>query len=104
MFALALANVVAVSLAAWAVWVRRVSIGAPWDVGITVGVALYGLGSTLESPWPQMAAASFALTGKYYLLPVPIQLRGLDTDSRHLWTDVDRPGSPFDGMPGSGHR
>ncbi len=70
MFALALANVVAVSLAAWAVWVRRVSIGAPWDVGITVGVALYGLGSTLESPWPQMAAASFALTGKYYLLPV----------------------------------
>lgn len=70
MAVLAVANLIAVSAAAWAVWVRRDSIGSRWDAGITVGVALYGLGSALESPWPKVAAASFALTGTYYLLPV----------------------------------
>lgn len=70
MTALYFANVVAVSTACWALWVRRESFGSRWDGAITVGVALYGLGSALESPWPQLAAASFPLTGKYYLLSV----------------------------------
>lgn len=67
--ALHIANLLAVLAAGWALWVRRHSFGSRWDAGITVGVALYGLGSALESPWPAMAAASFPLTGKYYLLP-----------------------------------
>lgn len=70
MTALYLANVTAMGAACWALWVRRQSFGSRWDGAITVGVALYGLGSALESPWPQMAAASFPLTGTYYLLPV----------------------------------
>ena len=64
------ANALAVLAAGWALWVRRDSFGSRWDGGITVGVALYGLGSVLESPWPAVAAASFPLTGTYYLLPV----------------------------------
>ncbi len=64
------ANAVAVSAAAWALWVRRHSFGSKWDAGITVGVALYGLGSVLDSPWPVASAASQPLTAKYYLLPV----------------------------------
>lgn len=60
----------AVLAAGWAIWVRRHSFGSRWDAGITIGVALYGLGSALESAWPAMSAASYPLTGKYYLLPV----------------------------------
>ena len=70
MTALLWANAVAVLTAAWALWVRRHSFGSKWDGAITVGVALYGLGSALESPWPSAASASFPLTGKYYLIPV----------------------------------
>lgn len=68
--ALQAANIVAVLAAGWAIWVRRHSFGSRWDAGITIGVALYGLGSVLESAWPAMSAASYPLTGKYYLLPV----------------------------------
>jgi hypothetical protein len=68
--ALYVANAIAVLSACWALWVRRHSFGSRWDGGITVGVALYGLGSALESPWPSLSAASFPLTGTYYLLPV----------------------------------
>ena len=68
--ALCFANAFAVLSAIWALWVRRYSFGSSWDGAISVGVALYGLGSALESPWPAVAAASFPLTGKYYLLPV----------------------------------
>ncbi len=68
--ALYASNLMAVLAAGWALWVRRHSLGSRWDAGITVGVALYGLGSLLESAWPGMAAASYPLTGKYYLLPV----------------------------------
>lgn len=70
MIALHVANAGAVLAACWALWVRRHSFGSRWDAGITVGVALYGLGSALESPWPALSAMSFPLTGKYYLLPV----------------------------------
>ncbi len=63
-------NAVAITSACWALWVRRDSFGSRWDAGITIGVALYGLGSALESPWAEVSAASFPLTGKYYLLPV----------------------------------
>lgn len=70
MTALGLANAIAVVSACWALWVRRHSVGSRWDAGITIGVALYGLGSLLESPWPGVSAASFPLTGRYYLLPV----------------------------------
>jgi hypothetical protein len=70
MTALQLANVLAVTAAGWALWVRRHSFGSRWDGAITVGVALYGLGSALESAWPAVASASYPLTGKYYLLPV----------------------------------
>lgn len=64
------ANLVAVLAAAWSLWVRRHSFGSRWDTAITIGVSLYGLGSLLESAWPAMGAASYPLTGKYYLLPV----------------------------------
>jgi hypothetical protein len=67
--ALYVANAIAVLSACWALWVRRHSFGSRWDGGITVGVALYGLGSALESPWPSLSAASFPLTGTYNLLP-----------------------------------
>lgn len=62
-------NAIAVAAACWALWVRRHSFGSRWDSGLTLGLALYGLGSALESPWPAVTAASFPLTGKYYLLP-----------------------------------
>jgi len=65
-----LANLLAISVAGWALWVRRHSFNSRWDAGITVGVAFYGLGSALESAWPAVAALSYPLTGKYYLLPV----------------------------------
>ena len=64
-----LANAFAVLAACWSVWVRRQSFGSRWDAGITVGVVMYGIGSALESPWPSIAAMSFPVTGKYYLLP-----------------------------------
>lgn len=65
-----IANAIAVLTACWAIWVRRHSFASRWDGGITIGVVLYGLGSALESPWPAVSAASFPVTGKYYLLPV----------------------------------
>lgn len=68
--ALYAANIAAVLAAGWALWVRRHSFGSRWDWAITVGVALYGLGSVLESAWPEMSAVSYPLTGKYYVLPV----------------------------------
>ena len=70
MTALRVFNAVAVAVALWALWVRRDTIGSRWDGAITAGLALYGLGSALESPWPEVSAASEPLTGKYYLLPV----------------------------------
>ncbi len=70
MTALYVLNALAVMAALWALWVRRDTVGSRWDGAITAGVALYGLGSALESPWPGVSAASHPLTGKYYLLPV----------------------------------
>ncbi len=57
------------AIACWALWVRRLSFGSRWDAPITVGVGLYGLAAALDSAWPAMAAASFPVTGKYYVLP-----------------------------------
>lgn len=69
MTSLYLVNIAAVLFAGWAVWVRRFSFGSPWDAPITIGTGLYGVASALDTPWPTMAAASFPVTGKYYLLP-----------------------------------
>ena len=55
-------------VAAWALWERRLTFQSRWDAPITWGIALYGLGAALDSPWPGVAAASFPWTGKYYLL------------------------------------
>jgi hypothetical protein len=65
---LGFANALAVVASCWAVWVRRVSLGSRWDAPLTIGVALYGVASALDAPWPAIASASFPLTGKYYLL------------------------------------
>ncbi len=70
MTALVATNALAVLTAAWAVWVRRHSFGSRWDAPITVGVALYGIASALDSSWTSLAAVSFPLTGKHYLLAV----------------------------------
>lgn len=69
MAALYVANALCVIVAGWALWVRRSSFHSRWDAPITAGVALYGLAVALDSPWPGMAAASYPVTGKYYLLP-----------------------------------
>lgn len=61
-------NALAVLACAWAVWVRRLSFRSRWDAPLTVGVALYAVASALDAPWPAIAAASFPLSGKYYLL------------------------------------
>lgn len=63
-----IANALAVLAVTWAVWVRRDTFGSRWDGPITAGIALFGLGAALDSPWGSVAAASFPLTGKFYLL------------------------------------
>lgn len=68
MTALQVSNALAVLFSAWAVWIRRLSFGSRWDRPLTIGIALYCVASALDTPWPVIAAASFPLTGKYYLL------------------------------------
>lgn len=68
MAALYLANVAVVVIAAWAIWERRLTFQSQSDSPITYGILLFGLGAALDSPWPGVAAASYPLTGKYYLL------------------------------------
>lgn len=68
MAALYLANVVVLVVAGWALWERRHSIHSRADAPITIGIALFALGAALDSPWPGVAAASYSLTGKFYLL------------------------------------
>ena len=96
MTALYLANALAVLTATWAVWVRRHSFGSRWDAPITIGVALYGVASALDSPWASLARVSFPLTGKYYLLAVLGHLcylagtaAGLKSDYIRLMPDED---------------
>ena len=55
-------------VSAWAVWVRRATFGSRFDSGATVCIALFGLGALLDSPWSQIAAASYPLTGKNFVL------------------------------------
>ena len=57
-----------VLVAAWAVWVRRDSLHSRWDSAITVAIALFAVGAMLDSPWPAVAASSFGVTGKHYVL------------------------------------
>lgn len=57
-----------VLVAAWAVWVRRDSFHSRWDSAITVAIVLFGVGAMLDSPWPAVGAASFGVTGKFYVL------------------------------------
>lgn len=66
--ALYVANLAVLFVAAWALWERRLSFASQWDAPITVGIALFGVGAALDSPWPGVAAASAPLTGKFYLL------------------------------------
>lgn len=68
MTVLYLANVAVVAIAAWAVWVRRDTLASRWDRPNTLAIGLIGIGAILDSPWPGMAHASFATTGKFYLL------------------------------------
>ena len=68
MAALYLGNVGVLVVVAWAVWQRRATLRSRWDAPLTVGLALRGVGVALDSPWPAVAAASAAVTGKYYLL------------------------------------
>lgn len=63
-----LSNALVLLIAPWALWVRRDTVHSRWDGPITAGVALFAIGAGLDSPWPTMAAASFPLTGKFYLL------------------------------------
>lgn len=65
-----LANVAVVLVAVWALWERRLTFQSRWDSSITYGIALFGVGAALDSPWPAMARASDPLTGKFYLLMV----------------------------------
>lgn len=69
MIALYLANAAAVVAACWALWVRRDAFASRWDAPITVGAALYAAAAVLDSPWSAVSAASYPLTGKYYLIP-----------------------------------
>lgn len=63
-----IANGLAVLAVVWALWVRRDTGASRWDGPITAGIALFGLGAALDSPWGSVAAASFGVTGKFYLL------------------------------------
>lgn len=63
-----LSNVAVVLIVAWAVWERRDTLGSRWDRPNTIAIGLIGLGAVLDSPWPGIARASYALTGKFYLL------------------------------------
>lgn len=60
-------NVAVIIVTGWALWVRRDSIGSKWDAPMTGAIALFAVGAALDSPWPAVGAASFALTGKFYL-------------------------------------
>ena len=65
---LAVVNAVVVPVAAWALWVRRDPAHSRWDRPISAGIALFAVGAVLDSPWAGAAAASFPITGKFYLL------------------------------------
>ena len=68
MTALRVVNALVLVVAPWALWVRRDTVNSRWDAPITAGIALFALGAALDSPWPNVAAASFPLIGKFYLL------------------------------------
>lgn len=55
-------------VACWSVWVRRLTFGSRYDMPVTIAVALFGVGAALDAPWSAIAAASYPLTGRYYLL------------------------------------
>ncbi len=61
-------NALVLPTAAWALWVRRDTIHSRWDAPITAGIGLFALGAALDSPWPDAAAVSHPLTGKFYLV------------------------------------
>lgn len=62
------ANVVVLVIAVWAIWVRRDTFHSRWDAPFTLGIVIFGSGVALDSPWREVAAASFVVTGKYFLL------------------------------------
>lgn len=68
---LAVANIVAVLVAAWAAWELRVTaVRSRWDSPKTFAVILFGAAALLDSPWRMMSEASFSLTGRYYFFAV----------------------------------
>lgn len=54
-------------VAVWAIWVRRDTLHSRWDASITAAIGLFAVGAVLDGPWPSVAAASFPVTGKYYV-------------------------------------
>jgi hypothetical protein len=64
------AGLLVLAVSVWAVWQRRLTFGSRFDAAVTVAIALFGVGAALDAPWPETAAASYALTGRYYVLNV----------------------------------
>lgn len=67
---IAVANILAVVTAVWAVWECRLSFRSRWDAPKTSAIILFGLGAALDSPWPAVAAASHPLFGRYFFFTV----------------------------------
>lgn len=62
------ANALVVAVTLWAVWERRLTFQSRWDFPNTAAITLFGAGAVLDSPLRAMSEASFASTGRYYLL------------------------------------
>lgn len=68
---LAIANVVAVLVAAWAAWeLRLTTFRSRWDSPKTTALILFVLAAVLDSPWRVMSEASSSYTGRFYFLTV----------------------------------
>lgn len=65
---LAIANVVVLLIAVWAVWQCRFSFRSHWDAPRTVALVFFALGVALDSPW--RAFSEVSLAGRYYTLTV----------------------------------
>jgi hypothetical protein len=68
---LAIANIVAVLVAAWAAWeLRLTTFRSRWDSPKTTALILFVLAAILDSPWRVMSEASFSYTGRFYFFTV----------------------------------
>lgn len=65
------ANLVAVVVAAWAVWeCRLTTFRSRWDSPKKTALLLFALAAVLDSPFRAVSAASFDWTGRYYFFMV----------------------------------